>query len=202
VISISGLIAAMLTILIYFGIYLVKWLMIKSWVPVKARLHHLIWNGKEKPAGSFGRYVRQNTRTIIQNQCLYSYYLDNKKFYGTLTSIVPIYSTRNPIQSKITSSINHSSDGDTVEILVSRKNPSKSLINGDFDWHVLLFVCSLLLGFLILSVFERAFVSSEVDVRDVTLLTGLGCILYVIAAWGRSQSHKKELKALETMSPD
>ena len=202
VISISGLIAASLTILIYLGIYLVKWLLVKSWVPVEARLHHLTWKSKEIPDGYFGRHGSQNTKTISQNQCLYSYFRGNKKFYGIRTSIIPIYSKRSPISSKINSSINHSKDGDTIEILVSRKHPSRSLINGDFDWHVLLFVCSLLLGILFLGVFERTFVSSEVDMREVILLTGLGCILYVIVAWGRSQNHKKELKALETMAPD
>jgi len=202
VISISGLVAAMLTILIYLGIYLVKWLMVKSWVPVEARLHHLTWKSKEITDGYFGRHGSQNTKTISQSQCLYSYYLDNKKFYGIRTSIVPIFSTRNPISSKINSSINHSSDGDTIEIRVNRKHPSRSLINGDLDWHILLFVCSLLLGILVLGVFEKAFVSSEVDMREVILLTGLGCILYVIVAWGSSQNHKKELKAIETMAPD
>ena len=141
---------------------------------------------------------------VKQSQCLYSFTFSNRKYYGIKTSLVPIYSMRNPIHKKIMSTIANSPDGKIVEVFVNKNDPSKSVINKDFDWQVVVFLGLILLGLSLLGLLVYVFNPHEFhDIinREFALLTLLGVIIVAIMLWGQSRNYRKEMKALESSQP-
>jgi len=117
-ISIEGVLAFVVTMLLVIGLYVIRWLTAKRWVPVKAKLHHLHWKSREMPKGlGYGGV----NHTVRQNQCLYSFTFSSRKYYGIKTSLAPIYSMRNPIHKTIMSTIANSPDGKSVEVFAAGK---------------------------------------------------------------------------------
>jgi len=194
--SIEAVVASVITLVLVMGLYFLRWVTARRWVPVRAKLHHLRWKSRAMSAGLGYSGV---DHTVRQNQCLYSFTFSSRKYYGIKTSLVPIYSMRNPIHKKITSTIANSPDGTIVEVFVSKNDPSKSVINRDFDWQVVGFLGLLSSGLSLLGLLVYFFDPHEFDYREFVLFTVLGVIIVAIMQWGNSRNYQKEIKALNSI---
>lgn len=134
-------------------------------------------------------------------QCLYSFTFSNRKYYGIKTSIVPIYSIRNPIHKRIMSTIANSPDAKIVDVFVNKNDPSRSVINKDFDWQVVVFLGLILLGLSLLGLLDYFFSPHDINNGEFALLTVLGVIIVAIMQWGSSRNYRKEMKALDSIQP-
>jgi uncharacterized membrane protein YbhN (UPF0104 family) len=102
------------------------------------------------------------------------------------------------------STIANSPDAKIVDVFVNKNDPSRSVINKDFDWQVVVFLGLILLGLSLLGLLDYLFNPHDIhDIinREFALLTVLGVIIVAIMQWGSSRNYRKEMKALGSIQP-